>query len=488
MHALLLVAVTTAGCKGRQTTDDTAALWQETCARCHTRKELAGRTADEIQTALKEIPPMRALRVRLKPVQIQALARLLAGKETASAGLPPYRYQLSDMCRPCHPNQVAQWSGSMHARAHEEVVYERYFIKASQETGQKIETFCARCHTPLGVRFGEIPFHSAPRGPGGTRVSKVATEGVQCDFCHTISGYDALKNGGYRLTAVRVMRGPLRGARSPFHGTEFSPLHRQAELCGTCHDVSHPDCGVELETTYSEWRASPYARQGVVCQDCHMTRGLTHRLAQPGRAGHGGPPREHISDHGFIGPNILFATNDSEPVRRLKRLSLQLMQQAARLYIETPRRETVGLVLPIRVSNVGAGHGLPTGVTELRQMWLEVTVTDGGGRTVLRSGGLDAKGDLLPGTILYHTDVFDREGKVTTRFWNTVRKGRDHRIPPLQSVVEQVVVPGAPRGPLKVEVLLRYRSVSPAGLAEVNAPRDLVPIPVITMTRATATL
>ena len=35
--------------------------------------------------------------------------------------------------------------------------------------------------------------------------------------------------------------------------------------------------------------------------------------------------------------------------------------------------------LTVRVANVGAGHGLPTGVSDFRQMWLDVTATDANG-------------------------------------------------------------------------------------------------------------
>jgi hypothetical protein len=211
-------------------------------------------------------------------------------------------------------------------------------------------------------------------------------------------------------------------------------------------------------------------------------------VARRGRAAHGGPVRRHISDHFFVGPNLLFSSNTTAAGRELRRRSLELMRRAAKLEIGDPYwvdKKDGRLVLPIRVSNVGAGHSLPTGVTELREMWLAVLVKDDRDRPLHESGKLDGKGNLAAGTIVYRTDVYDKAGKRTTRFWNTVRKGRDHRIPARQSITEKVELQPGSTGQLDVEVSLLYRSVTPAGLEEVGAPQNLVKIPTITMARAT---
>jgi Cytochrome c554 and c-prime len=499
-----LLAATVAGCKrcaDVSESTDPVALFERSCSGCHKRAELAGSDAAKIRAALDRVGSMSALRDQLKPAQIAALGAWLSGKPPAKgagsaktagavgADQPPYRYQLTNTCVPCHKRQVQQWRTSMHARAHFETIYDAYFVKASLETNQKIETFCARCHTPLGVHQKEIPFKHAPRRLGETDVSPVAAEGVQCDFCHTLDEHDRLENGGYRMTPTRVMLGPLKGSRSPMHGTAFAARFRQAELCGPCHQVSHPQNGIVLESTYQEWKRSAWAREGVVCQDCHMTAGLTRRVVRQGKAGHGGPTRPHISDHHFVGPNIVFY-GDGEADREARARSLELLRRAAKLTIEAPLRKADTLTLPIRVSNVGAGHGLPTGVTELREMWLEVRVTDAAGATLHHSGALNAQGDHKPGAALFRTEVFDADGALTTRFWRTARKGRDHRVPARGSVVERVVLPlkaGAYKPPLQVRVKLRYRSVPPWGLQEVGL-RGKVKVPVVTMAEASRSI
>jgi len=50
--------------------------------------------------------------------------------------------------------------------------------------------------------------------------------------------------------------------------TEF--FLKESSSCGGCHDVTSPG-GFRLEEAFSEWKSSPAARDGVSCQDCHMS-------------------------------------------------------------------------------------------------------------------------------------------------------------------------------------------------------------------------
>ena len=206
----------------------------------------------------------------------------------------------------------------------------------------------------------------------------------------------------------------------------------------------------------------------------------------PGKAAVMGPRRPHLSRHSFVGPNVTFTPGQGTEGAHLRKLGLELLRKAARLEILAPRAREVR----VKVTNVGAGHGIPTGVSELREMWLEVTVTDRRGRALLRLGGLDGEGNVAkePGVVIYRTEVHDAEGKDTTLFWNTVKKVSDRRIPPLASVVERFALPAKARGPVKVAVKLLYRSVPPWGLKEAGLSPDKIKVPVLTMAEAQRTL
>lgn len=199
----------------------------------------------------------------------------------------------------------------------------------------------------------------------------------------------------------------------------------------------------------------------------------------PGYASDLGPERPHVSLHAFRGPNLCFAEEGSE----IRRLSEELISSAAEIEIAAPEQGPDGWVLPVLVTNKGAGHYIPTGVTELREAWLEVIVTDAAGDTVYHSGALDETGAIEPGSVVYTTVVTDAEGKVTTRFWNAVAKLSDRRLPPRQTVTESFPLPVAPEG-CTVTARLLYRSVSPFGLGEVGMPTDEVRVPVLVFASA----
>lgn len=398
-------------------------------------------------------------------------------------------------CEGCHEQQYAQWKESLHAKAHTEPVYDFYFMTASRDD-KKLEPFCGRCHTPIGTMTGQIPFKHALRKAGDTRVGAVAAEGVQCDFCHTITGHTQVQNAGFVVSPSLTKRGQLADARPESHKAKHDPYYRTAEYCGTCHQVVHPTNGIKLETTYSEWKASPYAKAGIVCQDCHMTDGLTQAtggsgslgkpMRHPGKAAIMGKLRQHISRHYFVGPNLMFS--QGADAKELRKRSEALLRRAAKVEVGGVTRKGGALQVVVRVTNTGAGHYIPTGVTELRQVWLEVKVTDAKGRVLLHSGARDKSDRIKPGAVVYRTHVYDAKGRDTTLFWRTVRKGRDRRIPPLKTLTEIYTVPASAATrrarTVTVEVALHYRSVPPWGLTEAGVPPGTVKVPVFTMCTA----
>ncbi len=386
----------------------------------------------------------------------------------------------------------------MHSKAHSEPVYDFYFMTASRDD-KKLETFCGRCHTPIGTTTGQIPFKHALHKRGDTRVSSVAAEGLNCDFCHTITGYTKVQNAGFVFAPSLTKRGPLADARPISHKAKHDPHYRTAEYCGTCHQVIHPTNGIHLETTYAEWKASPYAKAGIVCQDCHMTGGLVTTtpggagslgkpMKHPGKAASMGKRRDHVSGHYFVGANLMFVQGPGAAVTAQRKRSEALLRRAAKVEVGAVTRKGGAIGVVVRVTNTGAGHSIPTGVTEIRQVWLEVKVTDSTGRVLLHSGARDKTDRIRPGAVVYRTHVYDAQGRDTTLFWRTVKKGRDRRIPPLQTLTETYKIPASAATrrakKLVVEVALQYRSVPPWGLVEAGVPVGTVKVPIFTMCTA----
>lgn len=391
-------------------------------------------------------------------------------------------FSSADMCMSCHADIHTQWSNSMHNNSYKDPLYQKVYELAIKDTNgdRTIEAFCIACHNPIGFISGEIP------PADGSKLSQIAKDGIQCDFCHTVSGSHGIGDFSAKNSPGEIKRGPLKDAASPSHKTAYSELHTKAEFCGMCHNVSHPVNGLHLENTYSEWKAGPYSAQGIVCQDCHMTPGPGVTKPNPGQAALGGPNRPHIYTHSIVGGNVAMAEQMGSPDHAA--LARERLRAAASVEILPAKRFSAGEnKFKVKVTNKGAGHYLPTGLTETREMWLEVVVKDGYGKTVFSSGELDKEGNIGKNAVIYNTVVGDSEGKPTHLVWRAEKILRDHRIPPKESVTENYSfkLPVNAKGPFKIEATLNYRSASQAIVDELFE-EEAFELPVVDMAHASA--
>lgn len=352
----------------------------------------------------------------------------------------------------CHAALLEQWRPSMHAQALTDPIYLVKLKEANEATDGALDEFCNACHSPIAVMAGELD------GLDQSGVSAVGLEGVTCDFCHQVSGTsEPLGNTSAEVTGDGIKLAQLKDPQAP-HPAAYSAFHETAEFCGTCHNVDHPGNGMHLEATYTEWKNSPYAAEGIVCQDCHMTPGPGVTKPNPGKAAGPGPEREHIYTMTFAGGNVGLGYAD---------LAEERLQAAATLDLEVPEVVAGGEVrVTTTITNVGAGHYLPTGLTEVRQMWLEVVATDEGGGELLRT-----RRDFV-------SVLKNAEGEFPVELWDAVDFESDDRIPPKESTSNEYAFPMAD-GPVTVTATLYYRSCS-----EEMAAKAGVEIPTTTMVSA----
>lgn len=373
----------------------------------------------------------------------------------ALPSMPSSRFGPSAGCG-CHAALLEQWEKSMHAKAMTDPLYLLKLKEAEAATGGALGPFCNACHAPIAVMAGELVSldHSA--------VSEVGAEGVTCDFCHQAEGTDGpIGNTSVAITGDGIKRAQLRDPQAP-HPAQYSQFHETAEFCGNCHDVIHPGNGMYLESTYSEWKAGPYAAEGIVCQDCHMTPGPGVTKPNPGKAAGMGPDREHIYTMTFAGGNV--GLGDAE-------LAEERLKAAAELELEMPDVADGGdVMVRTTITNVGAGHYLPTGLTEVRQMWLEVTAVDEAGNEVLSE-----RRDF--GSVLK-----DADGNHPVQLWDAAAFHTDDRIPPRESTSNEYSFP-MPEGAVNVTAALYYRSCS-----EEMAKKAGVEIPTTTMASVVKTV
>lgn len=403
----------------------------------------------------------------------------LAAEQTAAGSLSSDQFERDGKCGGCHGIIHSQWEGSMHSFAEIDPFYKKEAEMASKETDGLTDTYCARCHTPIGVASGEIP------PVDGSKLSDIAKRGVQCDFCHTVSGSAGIGNAPFILTPGNVKWGPFADSISPYHETEFSDLHTKAEFCGMCHNVNHPINDLPLEATYTEWKEGPYSKEGVQCQDCHMTPGITQFEANPGKAASMGPKRDHIYTHYIVGGNAFITDILGDKTHR--DMAIERLQSAATLVVDAPKSAEAGdtVTVDISITNSGAGHMLPTGLTEMRQMWLDVTATDDHGNQLYRSGALDEAGNIDPDAVIYNTVLADAEGNSTCKMWLAESILSDHRISPRETAVEEhtFTIPADMKEPVTISAKLQYRS-APQAIIDYLFDEGTYIVPVISMAQA----
>lgn len=460
-------------------------------------------------------------------------------------GAKPTIFLPSATCQTCHPKHFAEWRTSMHAYAQHSPVFQAFNAYVLEGTGGTVGTFCDRCHTPIGISAGESPIlPNAQRPPE-------ALDSVSCMVCHSQHANNAEASGLIPVPIPGdpepVVYGPYFGADEPGapadptqvliktpHVSRHSPLFTSARLCGACHDVFTPD-GFRIEEAYSEWKNGPYARRGLVCQNCHMgpepgkpflrTEYEWDYIVDPSIFPQA--PKRYRSNHSFTGPDYSMlkgfgqadlAMTDAAFAAHEQQLEANratLLRNAAAMTVEHATDVAPGRSLKVRVdvTNVGAGHNLPTGFASERQLWLEVIATDASGRRVFVSGDLDPYADLRDlesmavrqGTAARDRDLFNLQANfVLTNFVGTQSNGISttnrllgpvpfmapaaaatylqglpsagrifkRGIPPLATkhATYRIRVPDDATGPMELSVRLRYRNFPAHLLRDLGVP------------------
>jgi len=401
-----------------------------------------------------------------------------------------------EQCAGCHAKQYEEWAGSMHALSFQDPVYQGELNRAVNAVGKEVTRQCEGCHSPAGMVTGEI------KKPGISGLSPVALAGVSCDICHSISGTTHWQtpshepeNGSLILTlGVDTATGPKRIKRGPykpsdncgggFHECVESPLHLRTELCAGCHQVYHYEDHFPLESTYLEWKHGAYAQKEILCQDCHMVDlPVFMRAADEFRK-----PERKDYRHFFNGANYLLyylasgafkKAGDEKKATLLKEkyeMAVKRLQSAADLELSPIYRDGKLAEVKVRVKNMRAGHNLPTSLTNVRQMWLEITAKDDKGKVLMTSGTIDAKGHLTEHTRTLNSEGMGKDFHFAVDPWVVTSFSRHDTIPP-KGYKDVFYGLNTPEGSQKItlEAKLRYRQAD-QGVAEAllgAVPQDI---------------
>lgn len=426
----------------------------------------------------------------------------------------PLRLPSSAECKECHEREFQEWAGSLHAIADRDLPYEAT-VEANEDLtrhGAEQARFCEGCHAPAELLTGRTNrFVSAPP-------AEALTEGVNCIACHTATHADPLEgNGALTLAYDRAeieREGPQgaalladpRAHLAAYRGADTAALMPDAALCGACHteaydrSMSRAETRQDVQSTYVEWKESWYAEQGITCQDCHMAPDPAAQVmalrqgqvVKPARYSHRFVGANHLMVDTGLGDALMVLRGgllpgiDSQTNRAtIEQQALQtkaLLQAAAGLDLRAVTPAAQGLKVEIAVQNLGAGHNLPTGVSDQKYMWLEVRLTDESGAMLFRSGGAAERlGVEDPEAVAWIEHFLDEDGARITNHLTFATARVVWIRQPIPARGEDVIaydipLPEGARGPFHLTARLLYRVALP-DLIYQNLRLDLAPPP-----------
>jgi Flp pilus assembly protein TadD/mono/diheme cytochrome c family protein len=305
------------------------------------------------------------------------------------------------------------------------------------------------------------------------RATAEAQAGLTCLACHAIDRiHDRTGNGNYNIADVTedpylfasaeegsigaYLHDAAIKAKPTAHKVRMlQPFFTQSEFCATCHKVSlsppinnyrwlrgqdefdaWDDSGISLNASRTFYLPS----KRRVCQDCHMP-------LEPAPAGDLAAQNGLVRSHRFQAANtaLPFVRGDQGTIQRIEEFLGEGKLSVDVFAVSTPRLDQPVMALDptdavvmagervridVVVRNIGVGHTFPGGTNDSNEGWLELTVSDGAGLVLARSGALDDDGSLDPMAHVYKAVLLDVNGEPVLK-----RNSQDARVTLFSNVI-----------------------------------------------------
>lgn len=238
-------------------------------------------------------------------------------------------FEKSGYCGQCHQEIYKNWKNSLHALSFQDPIFYTAYLGAIKTSPYKAKKTCLKCHAPIAFLQNDFDLKKDN-----------SREGVSCDFCHRIKNINLGSHFPFSITTDNTKFGPFKNRKSPVHKTSYSPLHKSSLLCAGCHEYRN-EKGVHILSTYSEWKESFYAKNNINCQECHMPAVKGKIVSEKIKP----VSDERINLHEVSGGH-----------------SIDQLKKAVRVEIIDVQRNRDNLIVRVKISNIGSGHKVPTGL------------------------------------------------------------------------------------------------------------------------------
>ena len=361
----------------------------------------------------------------------------------------------------CHEEIVREWEPSAHRYAALDAAFQAVQKVMGKQNGPESTRYCGGCHDPISLFSGTKNIFTEDL----TALTGYQ-EGVSCIVCHAIKETDVKGNANYTLAqprryayelkegeAARFLRDFLIRAYPRHHVESLSHrLFKSPEFCAACHkqfvDQEVNKVGwVQLQNQYDNWRKSRWnhpgdARRTVECRECHMPLvGNSQEPASGDALDYNRSPDDgkHRS-HRFLGANQFIPVAQKLPggaehvalTEKWLRGEVEIPEiahkwtqgRAVPIELIAPERVAPGAPVDLKVviTSNKVGHDFPTGPLDIIQSWVELVVKDDRGNVVYKSGTLDDRHFIEPGSFIFKAEPVDQYGNLIDRhnLWEMV--------------------------------------------------------------------
>ncbi len=428
----------------------------------------------------------------------------------------------------CHEQILDEWKPSAHRYAAMDPLFQKVQETMAKQNGPESTRYCGGCHDPISL------FSGAKRLFVKNLTNQQGyNEGISCLSCHSVRETDLKGNANYTMTQPKeylwqweteglgkIAADFLIRTYPAQHNKLSKRMFKDPGYCAACHkqfiDQEINKVGwVQLQNQYDNWAASHWNVKGdptktVECRECHMPLidGSTDPAAGDDADYNRSPGDGKHRSHRFLAANSLVPKllklegweKHVQLTREWLKGSIEVPEikekwasgPIVKMTINAPAQVKAGDKLPLQIIFKAnkVGHDYPTGPMDIIQSWLELHIKDENGTEIFKSGTINEKNFIEPGTFMFKAEPVDQQGNLIDRhnLWEMVGVRYKRALFPgfSDTATFTIDIPKVP-GRYHITAILQYRKVDQYLINFLLGENSGLTAPVVELTRTEST-